>query len=148
MPRGCAVPVALDPKQTVGHFVNYFHRQIFVNDTYFDRHMKCINHGMLLAMFLSSLCLTCGTVSSAIDVALWVRSLAISSSQKSTTRTPTLAFAVFFAHFLAVTRAKKMYASCVSLCERTADADAAAAAALQQRTTRPIPPGGTAIASA
>ena len=124
-PGDALFPLPLDPKQTVGHFVNYFHRQIFVNDTYFDRHMKCINHGMLLAMFLSSLCLTCGTVSSAIDVALWVRSLATSSSQKSTTRTPTLAFAVFFAHFLAVTRAKKMYASCVSLCERTADAAAA-----------------------
>ena len=145
-PGDALFPLPLDPKQTVGHFVNYFHRQIFVNDTYFDRHMKCINHGMLLAMFLSSLCLTCGTVSSAIDVALWVRSLATSSSQKSTTRTPTLAFAVFFAHFLAVTRAKKMYASCVSLCERTADADAAAAAAASRG--RQTPPDAGRVARA
>ena len=146
-PGDALFPLPLDPKQTVGHFVNYFHRQIFVNDTYFDRHMKCINHGMLLAMFLSSLCLTCGTVSSAIDVALWVRSLATSSSQKSTTRTPTLAFAVFFAHFLAVTRAKKMYASCVSLCERTADADAAAAAAAS-RGRQTLPPDAGRVARA
>ena len=144
-PGDALFPLPLDPKQTVGHFVNYFHRQIFVNDTYSDRHMKCINHGMLLAMFLSSLCLTCGTVSSAIDVALWLRSLA-TSSQKYTTRTPTLAFAVFFAHFLAMTRAKKMYASCVSLCERTADAATQRTAAAASRVQTPPDAGRVARA--
>ncbi|CAL6305620.1 unnamed protein product [Bathycoccus prasinos] len=127
-PGDALFPMPLDPKQTVGNFLNYFHRQIFVNDTYSDGHMKFINHGMLLAMFLSSLCLTVGTVASAIDIALWLWTLAACSKTSSlsiaatekTNVVPSLAFAVFFAHFLAVTRAKKMYASCVSLCERTA----------------------------
>lgn len=127
-PGDALFPMPLDPKQTVGNFLNYFHRQIFVNDTYSDGHMKFINHGMLLAMFLSSLCLTVGTVASAIDIALWLWTLAACSKTSSlsiaatekTNVVPSLAFVVFFAHFLAVTRAKKMYASCVSLCERTA----------------------------
>ena len=127
-PGDALFPMPLDPKQTVGNFLNYFHRQIFVNESYSDGHMKFINHGMLLAMFLSSLCLTVGTVASAIDIALWLWTLAACSKTSSlsiaatvkTNVVPSLAFAVFFAHFLAVTRAKKMYASCVSLCERTA----------------------------
>ena len=124
-PGDALFPMPLNPKQTVRDFVNYFHRQIFVNDTYSDRHMKFINHGMLLAMFLSSLCLTVGTFASALDIIFWLfnsREWLQTNSSIATTKTnvPSLAFAVFFAHFLAVTRAKKMYASCVSLCERTA----------------------------
>ena len=137
-PGDALFPMPLNPKQTVGDFVNYFHRQIFVNDTYSDRHMKFINHGMLLAMFVSSLCLTVGTFASAFDIVFWLVSLRgwfQTNSSIATTKTnvPSLAFAVFFAHFLAVTRAKKMYASCVSLCERTATS------AAQTRTKRNAP---------
>ena len=137
-PGDALFPMPLNPKQTVGDFVNYFHRQIFVNDTYSDRHMKFINHGMLLAMFVSSLCLTVGTFASAFDIVFWLVSLRgwfQTNSSIATTKTnvPLLAFAVFFAHFLAVTRAKKMYASCVSLCERTATS------AAQTRTKRNAP---------
>lgn len=137
-PGDALFPMPLNPKQTVGDFVNYFHRQIFVNDTYSDRHMKFINHGMLLAMFVSSLCLTVGTFASAFDIIFWLfnsRGWFQTNSSIATTKTnvPSLAFAVFFAHFLAVTRAKKMYASCVSLCERTATS------AAQTRTKRNAP---------
>ena len=139
-PGDALFPMPLNPKQNVGDFVNYFHRQIFVNDTYSDRHMKFINHGMLLAMFLSSLCLTVGTFASALDITFWLfnsREWLQTNSSIATTKTnvPSLAFAVFFAHFLAVTRAKKMYASCVSLCERTATS-AAQTTTSQTRTRR------------
>jgi len=124
-PGNCLFPMPLNPNQKFSEWVNYFHRQVFVNDTYFDKHMKMINHFMLFAMFASSIFLMSGTYASAFEIIKFclfhfMPRIFYDDDDKTTMlQFPWLAVTVFIFHFIAMMCAKAMYASSVSLCEET-----------------------------
>lgn len=89
----------LEKECSVGKFWNYFRRQLYVMDTYTNKHNKHLNHTMLaLHSYLSLVFVTSAMVSTA-QLAAWIHDRAVLGLEAAS-RPPDACLA-FFAAFLA-----------------------------------------------